>query len=222
MDGNLEVPFAIAQPQAIQSHGSHDEAGAPISRIVAEVAARCPGERITLGEMAEAFGDRAFGLLILLLCLPSLLPGMASVFGLPMLILGIQMGLGRRTPRLPGFIANRSISRTDLLRLSTASSNWLRKVEQYVRPRQGFFTSPMGDRLFGWLTAYVAIMLILPGPGTNGPPAFGNIVMALGLVENDNRTIGWGVGLTIAGCAFATVVLGALCWFGVKALAWIV
>ena len=68
-------------------------AGAPISRIVAEVAARFPGERITLGEMAEAFGDRAFGLLILLLLLPSLLPGMASVFGTPVLILGVQMGL---------------------------------------------------------------------------------------------------------------------------------
>jgi hypothetical protein len=219
MDGNLDAAtLAIVPPH----HGIDEHEGAPISRIVAEVALRCPGERITLGEMAEAFGDRAFGLLILLLCLPSLLPGMASVFGLPMLILGIQMGLGRRTPKLPGFIANRSIARTDLLRLSTASSNWLRKIERFVRPRAGFFTSPLGDRLFGWLTAYVAIMLILPGPGTNGPPAFGNIVMALGLVESDNRTIGWGVALTVAGCAFATIVLSALCWFGVKALSWFV
>src|SRR5687768_10450372 len=164
MDGNVDAPLVVALPQ-----GSHDGEGAPISRIVAEVAARCPGERITLGEMAEAFGDRAFGLLILLLCLPALLPGMASVFGLPMLILGVQMGIGWRTPHLPGFIANRSISRADLLRLSGASSNWLRRIEQYVRPRPGFFASPLGDKIFGWLTAYVAVMLILPGPGTNMP-----------------------------------------------------
>jgi len=216
MDGNIDAPLAIVPAQ-----GSQAEAGAPISRIVAEVAARCPGERITLGEMAEAFGDRAFGLLILLLCLPALLPGMASVFGLPMLILGIQMGIGRRTPKLPGFIAQRSIKRTDLLRLAGASSTWLRKVEQFVRPRPGFFTSPIGDRLFGWLTAYVAIMLILPGPGTNAPPAFGNIVMALGLVEHDSRVTGLGAALTAAGCAFATFVLGAICWVGVKALGWI-
>ncbi|MDT8266424.1 exopolysaccharide biosynthesis protein, partial [Roseomonas sp. DSM 102946] len=87
------------------SHGGDLHEGAPISRIIAEVAAACPGERITLGEMAEAFGDRAFGLLILLLCLPALLPGMASVFGLPMLLLGAQMGLGRQMPALPGFLA---------------------------------------------------------------------------------------------------------------------
>ena len=219
MDGNLEAALGAATPGGGHHDGSHD-AGAPISRIVAEVALRCPGDDITLGEMAEAFGDRAFGLLILLLCLPSLLPLMASVFGTPMLILGVQMGLGRRVPKLPGFIARRSIRRSDLLRLSGASSGWLRRVERYVKPRPGFFTSPIGDRLFGWLTAYVAIMLILPGPGTNGPPAFGNIVMALGLVEHDSRVIGLGMALTVAGCVFASVVLGLIGWSIVAALGW--
>ena len=225
MDGPITEPLPApadlaAHPAADPAHGAAHEA-APISRIVAEVAATFPGERITLGEMAEAFGDRAFGLLILLLLLPSLLPGMASVFGLPMLVLGVQMGLGRRVPKLPAFIARQSIKREDLLRLAGSSSTWLNKVERFVKPRPGVFVSPMGDRLFGWLTAYVAIMLILPGPGTNGPPAFGNIVMALGLVEHDNRTTAWGIGLTIAGCAFATVVLGMVCWLGIKALGWI-
>lgn len=217
MDGNLEAALGAAT----RGGGHHHDAGPPISRIVAEVALRCPGEEITLGEMAEAFGDRAFGLLILLLCLPSLLPLMASVFGLPMLILGVQMGLGRRVPKLPAFIARRAIRRSDLLRLSGASSKWLRQVEQYVKPRPGFFLSPIGDRLFGWLTAYVALMLILPGPGTNGPPAFGNIIMALGLVEHDSRTVGIGMAVTVAGCAFATFVLAAIGWIGVKALGWV-
>jgi len=110
MDGNLEAPMMAAAHAHGHEH-AHDRehAGAPISRIVAEVAARFPGERISLGDMAEAFGDRAFGLLILLLLLPSLLPGMASVFGTPVLILGIQMGLGLRQPKLPGFIARQSI-----------------------------------------------------------------------------------------------------------------
>ena len=214
MDGNLDVP-----PVADALNG-HDGPGAPISRIVAEVVARCPGERITLGEMADAFGDRAFGLLILLLLLPSLLPGMASVFGTPVLILGVQMGLGRRVPKLPAFIARQSVKRADLLRLTGSSSKWLNKIERYVKPRPGFFATPMGDRIFGWLTAYVAIMLILPGPGTNGPPAFGNIVMALGLVEHDSRVTGIGMALTVAGCAFATAILAALCWGLVTALHW--
>jgi hypothetical protein len=221
MDGNLHAQPGAAPAGARSAHHHDDDAGAPISRIVAEVAARMTGDRITLDEMAEAFGDRAFGLLILLLLLPSLLPGMASVFGLPVLVLGIQMGLGLRTPKLPRFLARQSIRRDDLLRLAGASSLWLRKVERYVKPRPGLFTSALGDKMFGWLTAYVALMLILPGPGTNGPPAFGAIIMALGLVEHDNRVTGWGMAITLAGCVFATGVLIAVCWLGVKALGWL-
>lgn len=204
-------------PPHLPDHGE----GAPISRIVAEVASQFPAERITLGEMAQAFGDRAFGLLILLLCIPSLLPGMASVFATPMLVLGVQMGLGWEVPRLPGFIARQSIRRTDLLRLASVSSKGLNRIERFVRPRPGWATGPGGRRAIGWLTVYTALMLILPGPGTNGPPAFGTIVMALGLVEHDGKVTVLGMGLTLLGCLFATCVLGALLWFGARAFTWL-
>jgi hypothetical protein len=199
--------------------GNHQNA--PISRLIAEVVERCPGERITLGEMAEAFGDRAFGLLILLLCLPGLLPGMASIFGTPMLILGVQMGLGFRQPKLPGIIARQSLKRSDVMRLSAGSSKWLGRVERYVRPRPGPFTNNTADKVVGWLTAYAALMLILPGPGTNGPPAFGTIVMSLGVVENDSKVVGVGILLTILANIFATAVLVAIVWFGFEALGYI-
>ncbi|MFC3125282.1 exopolysaccharide biosynthesis protein [Pseudoroseomonas globiformis] len=199
-------------------HDPHGHDGAPITRIITEVAATFPGERISLGEMAEAFGERAFGLLILLLCLPSLLPGMASVFGLPMLILGVQMGMGRTRPALPRFLARQTVKRTDLLRLASASTRGLSFVERFVRPRPGWFIQPAGERLVGWLTVLSAVMLILPGPGTNGPPAFGTIIMALGVVEQDSRVTGWGVAATAAGCLFALGVLAALCWFGLQAV----
>ena len=105
MDGNLD-PHAPAGIAAVTAN--HDPAAeAPISRLVAELVAQCPGERITIAEMSEVFGERAFGMLILMLCLPGLLPGMASVFGTPILILGVQMGLGMRRPVFPGFISRK-------------------------------------------------------------------------------------------------------------------
>ena len=211
MDGSIQ-PADAALP--------HTNGTAPISRIIQDVIARFPGERISLGDMSEVFGDRAFGLLILLLCLPSLIPGMASVFGIPMLVLGVQMGMGRRTPKLPAFIARQTIKQSDLLKLGGADSKWLRRIEQYVKPRPGYFVSPAGDRMVGWLTVYSALMLILPGPGTNGPPAFGNIIMALGVVENDNRVTGWGALICLLGCLFATGVLVALGWFAITAAGW--
>jgi hypothetical protein len=157
-----------------------------------------------------------------MLCLPGLLPGMASIFGTPMLILGVQMGLGFRKPKLPGFLARQSLKRTDVMRLSTGSSKWLSRVERYVRPRPGPFTNNTADKVVGWLTAYAALMLILPGPGTNGPPAFGTIVMSLGVVENDSKVVGIGILVTILANIFATGVLVAIAWFGIEALGYVI
>jgi len=143
---------------------------------------------------------------------------MASVFGTPMLILGVQMGLGFRQPKFPGFIARQTIRREDLLRLTTASSAWLSRIERYVKPRPGFFVGPIGDRIVGWLTVYCAVMLILPGPGTNGPPAFGTIIMSLGVVESDNRVVAIGALATLLGSLFATVIVGGMLWLGWQAI----
>ncbi len=58
----------------------------------------------------------------------------------------------------------------------------------------------------GWLTVYTVLMVILPGPGTNGPQAFGNIIMALGVVESDNRVIGLGALATLLGWVAFTAI----------------
>ncbi|MBR0656762.1 exopolysaccharide biosynthesis protein [Plastoroseomonas arctica] len=194
---------------------------APISRLLHDIAARCPNEEVSLGDLADMLGDRGFGILILLLGLPAFLPGVATVFGLPILVLGVQMGLGLRRPRFPAFVARQHFKRSHILRMAQGSSRWLARIEGFVRPRPGPFVSNLGDRVVGWLTAYAAIMIILPGPGTNGPPAFGSMVMALGVVESDNRTVGIGIALTILGNAFATGMLIAIGWLGVAAFQWV-
>ena len=72
------------------------------------------------------------------------------------------------------------------------------------------------------LAAYAALMLILPGPGTNGPPAFGTIIMSLGVLENDSKVVGIGILVTILANIFATGVLVAIAWFGIEALSYLI
>ena len=208
---------ATPQPTPIP----HFNGEAPISRIVRLVAERLPGERLAFGDIAEALGDRAFGILILLFCLPALVPGLATVFSLPLMLVGLQMGIGMRRPWFPAFLSRQSIRREDLLRMADASSAWLSRVERYVKPRPGFFTGALGDRIVGWLTAYAALMILLPGPMTNAPPMAGTIVMALGVVESDSRVVAIGAALTFLGNLFATGVLLFLAWAAWQAL-WLV
>jgi len=77
------------------------------SAVLRAVVEQAPGERISVGDLVDAFGDRAFGFVLILFSLPNCVPappGIAGIVGTPVLIFGLQMMLGHRQPWLPGFI----------------------------------------------------------------------------------------------------------------------
>jgi len=183
----------------------------PLSRLLRAVEEGGPAEeRVTFHDLARQFGDRAFGALAALLALGGLLPGAAMVFGVLLLVLGLQMGLGRREPSIPKTGASWGIRRRDVGAALRASSPWIERAERWVRPRAGFFTTRGGEALCGWLIAYAALMMILPGPMTNGPPAFGVIVMGVAMAQGDAKATGVGAAITALGCLVATGVLVTL------------
>lgn len=59
----------------------------------------------SIGELASAVGDKGFGVLLMLLSLPSALPvpapGYSIPFGIAMAIIAIQIFVGRKTVWLP-------------------------------------------------------------------------------------------------------------------------
>ena len=62
--------------------------------------ARRPTSAISLGNVLDAFGDRAFGALMLVFAAPNMLPlppGMSAVLGAPLLFVTAQLMLGRPT-----------------------------------------------------------------------------------------------------------------------------
>ena len=66
------------------------------------------GERISLGELTTSLGDRGFGLLVLIFALPNIIPmipGVSTVSGVVIALVGLQMMIGRHAPWMPGFVA---------------------------------------------------------------------------------------------------------------------
>ena len=91
------------------------------SEVLSDLASR-PSPAISIGDVLNAFGDRAFGALMLLFAAPNVLPlppGMSAVLGAPLLFITAQLMLGRATLWMPRFICERSISR-DFFALLTA------------------------------------------------------------------------------------------------------
>ena len=83
------------------------------------------GERISFGDLVDAFDGRAYGPLIVLFAAPNMLPvalpGISAVLGAPLILLTAQLMIGRRHPWLPGFLRRRSLARTGFERWSRGS-----------------------------------------------------------------------------------------------------
>jgi hypothetical protein len=156
------------------------------------------GERLSLAEIVHAFGERGFGAIMLLVSLLNLLPlppGSTTVTGAPLLILGVQMMLGRDTVWLPRWLCRASVSREGFRQGLKRVLPWLEKAERLTRPRLSWAVTGPAERLIGLAIVLLSCVLVLPVWLGNLAPAAAIAVLSLGLVQRDGVLvlIGWGV-----------------------------
>lgn len=168
----------------------------------------------------SAFGERAFGILMIIFCLPNLIPvpGLGSLFGIPLLFITLQMALGRPRPWLPRSIESKTIQHATLVKMVNAAVPRMRKIESVLRPRWTFLFSPVMDRVIGVFAALCAISIIIPLPGTNFPPAVAVILISLAVAQEDGAYLGLGTVIGIAGLTYTTILVGGLAYAGWFAL----
>lgn len=177
---------------------SPDDAVEPrqrFSEVLKDLASR-PSPTISIGDVLNAFGDRAFGALMLLFAAPNVLPlppSMSAVLGAPLLFITAQLMLGRSTLWIPRFICERSISRDFFALLTAKLSPNLHRAERFLRPRLDLLLCPLPERIVGAACLLLAIILFLPIPFGNIPPAFAIAAFALGILERDGLAtlVGW-------------------------------
>jgi hypothetical protein len=165
------------------------------SEVLSGLAGRTTPD-ISIGDVLNAFGDRAFGALMLLFAAPNVLPlppGMSAVLGAPLLFVTAQLMLGRPTLWMPRFICERSISRDFFALLTAKLSPTLHRAERFLRPRMGLLLRPLPERIVGAACLLLAIILFLPIPFGNIPPAVAIAAFALGILERDGLAtlVGW-------------------------------
>ena len=89
--------------------------------------------KLTLREMVEAFGERGFGAVILMLSLMALLPwppGGKAVFSVPIILIAAELALQRDKVWLPRWLMKATIGRETYKRLlgsHFAAPRWLRR-----------------------------------------------------------------------------------------------
>lgn len=182
-----------------------------------------PEERISIGAIVDMLAERGFGLLILLLALPTCLPiappGLSAIAGFPIAVIALQMVGGLPRPWLPKRILARTVSTEDLRKVVRGGLPVIERMEKVLKPRLSLLTGPLAERMVGLLIALLGLMLASPIPFTNIPISFAILFLALGLIEQDGlmTSIGIAGGLAALGfLAYMTVLSwGALSgWLG--------
>ena len=178
------------------SHSGEDET-ARFSAVL-EALAAVSSDRLTLREMVDAFGERAFGAVLLLVSLINLLPlppGGTTVTGAPLLLISLQLAVGRDTLWLPRRLLDAAVSRPNFAKGVARVRPALGLAERLSRPRLPGLATGVAERLIGLACAMLAFVLILPIPFGNMVPAFTCALFSLALMQRDGvaALAGWGM-----------------------------
>jgi len=171
---------------------------------------------LTLNRLLERTEGRGLYLVMVVLCLPFVIPfsipGLSTVMGTVIMVLALRLALGR-PPRLPKALGERLLPPEMRDRIVVGSAKFLRLLEKLVRPRRTqWLTWPAARFGNSLLIALMALLLALPLPSppfffTNSFPSYAIILVAVSMMEEDGLTI-W------AGYAAA---LGTVVYFGLWA-----
>lgn len=148
-----------------------------------------PEASVSVRSIVQRIGDKGFGILLILLSLPSALPvpapGYSTPFGILLVLLGFQMVLGRVTPWLPERALKKEISRESAGKLIRSANRFLRWAERLVRPRMRWINTRGGRIFLGAIVCCMAGLMILPIPLTNTAPAMVIFCVGVALSEDD-------------------------------------
>jgi hypothetical protein len=146
----------------------------------------------TLGTLLEAAGDQSYGLIILVMALPSLVPGLnvgaAPLGGVALLAIGWQMLRGVHRPWIPERIVDQPIHKSRLKETLARLEGRLQRLDSHPgTPRR-----PLNLRWMGLLVAWTGFLLALPVPLPFGNllPAATLTLLGAALLE-ERRAWGW-------------------------------
>lgn len=199
-----------AVPVATERHptAASDEAHAPerTSVLIGRLLGDLQGEDVSIGFIVVRLRRRSFGGILILLAALGLLPGVSFFAGLAMLVPAVQMMVGLRAPHLPRFIRRRRVATGAVRALGRRTIPLIEKLERIVRPRWLRLAKYPWPAVVGGMTFALGLVVMLPLPFSNFPPALALLSFALGLLERDGVLIAIGLALSVAALAIGGVV----------------
>lgn len=198
----MTTPASPPSPASQQDDVSHN-----VTRLLRRLADDGGETGLTLHEIRDRLDERAYGLLILLLSIPCLVPGLygvPQVVGLIVILLAGQMLVGREEPWLPRWFLNLRCKGVWLKAMADFAESKLGWIDRLSRPRLRRFADGPGEKLAAVFMILATLTIVMPL--TNTIPSVALALLSVGLIQRDGLFV-------LAGCAVTTVwltILGAL------------
>ncbi len=188
--------------------------GRKVSEILTLVLDSHPKETITIGEFRDAIGNRSYGILMLLLALPCIIPiptpGLSLILGMPLILLTFQWMIGLKAPWLPLFLTRREFKRSDMQKAFSYAMPYLEKLESFLKPRWHIFVTYSAERVIAIICFTLSIMIIMPIPFGNALPAFVIFLLSLSILTRDGVLVIVGLVIASLGTAVISTFVGSL------------
>ncbi|WP_295244555.1 exopolysaccharide biosynthesis protein [uncultured Brevundimonas sp.] len=197
----------MTTPASSPSTVQQDDVSHNVTRLLRRLADDGGDAGLTLHEIRDRLDERAYGLLILLLSIPCLVPGLygvPQVVGLIVILLAGQMLVGREEPWLPRWFLNLRCKGSWLKAMADFAETKLGWIDRLSRPRLRRFADGPGEKLAAVFMILATVTIVMPL--TNTIPSIALAVLSVGLIQRDGLFV-------LAGCAVTTVwltLLGAL------------
>lgn len=180
----------------------HDAGGsqardASLGEQLAAIIEQLPEDSITLGALLDVFGEDGLLLLTALLTLvfliPVSIPGVSTVFGGAILLIGISRLLGR-PPWIPGRLRDKSLPAAKLRPALSGGMAWVRRLERVSRPhRLRALVDGRAAGLFNNLAFILAAVLLMAPfgfvPFSNTLPGVALLLYAIGFIQRDGVAV---------------------------------
>lgn len=201
-----------------ESHVEFQDVSGGLGQTLLDVAAGLTHETVSLRELLARLGEQGMLVSCAFLTLPFLvpvsIPGVSTVFGAAIILLGIGI-TANRVPWFPAALMRRQFSSASLIPLLDRGARLLSRFDSVVHPRLHRLTgNAIVNRVHGLVLTFSALLLIFPFgfiPLSNTLPALAILFFALGMLQRDGVFIIAGYVMTfITVVYFAALLIAAL------------
>lgn len=183
----------------------------PLSTIIEMALNEAERRPVSLGELIDRTADRGFGLVMLLLGLPMLIPflppGSSTVVGPIYAVFAVQMLKGNQRPWVPRRLREWVLPQNTVRALRGRGVPLIRAAERFSRPRKVWLDDRVAVRVVGIIVFLMGVILLSPLPLLNTLPAMSVMLIGMGMLNRDVAFMAAGV--AVGGLALGLIGLSA-------------